>query len=724
MTEPTENRLKNSASPYLRSAAHQPIDWNEWGEEAFQKARAEGKPVLLDIGAVWCHWCHVIDRESYENPEIAAIINELYIPVKVDRDERPDVDARYQSAISAISGQGGWPLTAFLTPDGKPFYGGTYFPPEDAGNRPGFRRVLLAISEAFKTRRAEIDNTANALAEAVGKGEVFQDARGIFSADVIDTVIESALRQFDDQHGGFGNSPKFPHSSAVDLLLEAYQGTREARLLHVAERTLEGMALGGVYDQVGGGFHRYSVDERWCVPHFEKMTYDNSELLKNFLHGYQVTGRPLFRATAEGIIEWVTEVLSDRARGGFYSSQDADQTLHDDGDYFTWTVAEARAVLSPEEWRAVEIYYDIGPHGEMHHDPERNVLWIAATTEDLAKKLGMDETGARLLIARAKGKMLAARRERRPIPMVDETLYVGWNAMFISAYLDAARALKREDCRAFALKTLDRILAEGWDQSTGFLHRVGGPRLEGSLDDQVFATAALLDAYETTLDHRYFKTAERAMLLAIERFGDPEGGGFFDRAQDAAPMGGLEVRRKPLQDSPTPGGNSVAAIVLEPALRAYGRKALSRVGRKNSRSVHRPRAAVWTFCRDLRPSCPASRAPSRAGGSDWRRERPEGLGSRKSGQRGLSLWKGSPARYAGAACIGRAPGRARPRRCPISDAAVSQAFVCVETTCHPPVSDPNELKALLAGVAAAAQAYRRLTKPRREVQMRKIAVLR
>ena len=366
--------------------------------------------------------------------------------------------------------------------------------------------------------------------------------------------------------------PKFPHSSAVDLLLEAYQGTRDARLLHVAERTLEGMALGGVYDQVGGGFHRYSVDERWCVPHFEKMSYDNSELLKNYLHGFQVTRKPLFRETAEGIIAWVGEVLSDPERGGFYGSQDADQTLDDDGDYFTWTVGEARAVLSADEWRAMEIYYDIGPHGEMHHDPERNVLWVASTVEALAQKLGVDEAGARILIASAKGKMLAARRQRRPTPMVDDTLYVGWNAMFVSAYLEAARVLERPDCQNFALKTLDRILAEAWDESKGFLHRVGGPRLEGSLEDQVFTAAALLDAYEATLDHRYFKIAERAMLLAIERFGDPEGGGFFDRAKDAAPMGGLEIRRKPLQDSPTPGGNSVAAVVLERLYALTGEK--------------------------------------------------------------------------------------------------------------------------------------------------------
>src|SRR5271167_4880916 len=313
MTTTTLNSLARASSAYLRSAMHQPIQWHEWGEEAFAVARRENKPMLLDIGAVWCHWCHVMDRESYDDAEVAAIVNEHYIAVKVDRDERPDIDSRYQAAVSALTGQGGWPLTAFLTPDGKPFFGGTYFPPEDAMGRPGFRRILLGVAEAFRTRRAEVDSSAKALEEAVAKAETFQTARGEFDAGVVDSVVESSVHLFDDAHGGFGSAPKFPHSSAIDLLLERYQSSRDPRLLHVVERTLTAMAEGGVYDQLAGGFHRYSVDERWCVPHFEKMTYDNSELLKNFLHGYQVTGNLLFRETAEGIIEWVNEVLSDQS---------------------------------------------------------------------------------------------------------------------------------------------------------------------------------------------------------------------------------------------------------------------------------------------------------------------------------------------------------------------------------------------------------------------------
>jgi uncharacterized protein YyaL (SSP411 family) len=268
LTADQTNRLANSVSPYLRSAAHQPVEWYEWGEEAFARARAEDKPILLDIGAVWCHWCHVIDRESYEDPALAALINKKFVPVKVDRDERPDVDARYQTAISAVSGQGGWPLTGFLLADGRPFYGGTYFPPQDSMGRPSFRRVLESIAEAFATRRDEIEKAAGALVGAVQQAELFAGARGGWTPALVDELTDSIRQHFDPHHGGFGSGPKFPHSAAIDLLLERHQGTHDPQLLLMAQTTLEKMARGGVYDQLGGGFHRYSVDERWLVPHF------------------------------------------------------------------------------------------------------------------------------------------------------------------------------------------------------------------------------------------------------------------------------------------------------------------------------------------------------------------------------------------------------------------------------------------------------------------------
>ncbi|HXY25099.1 MAG TPA: thioredoxin domain-containing protein [Candidatus Acidoferrum sp.] len=582
MTDDPSNRLRDSASPYLRSASHQPIDWHEWGESAFARAKAEDKPILLDIGAVWCHWCHVIDRESYENVEIAKIINEHFVPVKVDRDERPDVDSRYQSAISAISGQGGWPLTGFLLPDGKPFFGGTYFPPEDQMGRPGFRRVLLAVADSYRNRHAELERAANSLSDAVAQAEVFTGARAEFDLGIVDAQVQSITQLFDVKNGGFGRAPKFPHASAIDLLLERYQQTKEKHLLAMVETTLEKMARGGVYDQLAGGFHRYSVDERWLVPHFEKMSYDNSELLKNYLHGSLFSWSDddddsrspdanwypkfsVFGELAEGIILWVNQVLSDQQNGGFYASQDADYSLEDDGDYFTWTLDEVRAVLTPEESRVIELYYDVEAHGEMHHNPAKNVLWIAREFHEIAKLVGKSEDDVVRIKLDAESKMMKARLAR-PTPFVDKTMYVSWNAMFVSAYLEASRIVGTtwiaQDCRAFALKTLDRMLREAWSESRGFSHRIGGPALEGSLDDQVFSVLALLDAYETTLDPRYFSAAQKTLDLCISRYGDAENGGLFDRPSDAAPMGGLDVRRKPFQDSPTPGANSVAAIAL------------------------------------------------------------------------------------------------------------------------------------------------------------------
>jgi len=569
MSERTPNRLKDSASPYLRSAAHQPIDWHEWGEEAFARAQQEDKPMLLDIGAVWCHWCHVIDRESYENPVIAQIINENFVPVKVDRDERPDVDARYQSAISAISGQGGWPLTGFLMPDGKPFFGGTYYPPEDQFGRPGFRRVLLAVAESYKNKKADLLRAAESLADSVAQAEVFTGAHGNFDAEIVDSQVRSITQLFDIKNGGFGKAPKFPHCSAIDLILERFQQTRERHLLAMAETTLEKMARGGVYDQLAGGFHRYSVDERWLVPHFEKMSYDNSELLKNYLHASCVSEKhdweASFRDTAQSIVLWVNEVLSDQENGGFYASQDADYSLDDDGDYFTWTLDEVRAVLTPEESRVIELYYDVEGHGEMHHNPAKNVLWITRGFNEIGEMLSKDPDDIVTIKLQAEAKMLKARLAR-PVPFVDKTMYVSWNAMFVSAYLEAARVIWTgwiaQDCKSFALKTIDRMISETWTAEQGFAHRIGGPALRGSLDDQVFGAMALLDAYEATLDAKYFQAAQRTMDVAIEKYGHADGGGFFDRATDAPPMGGLDVRRKPFQDSPTPGANSVAAMAL------------------------------------------------------------------------------------------------------------------------------------------------------------------
>src|ERR1022692_933670 len=604
MATTTLNSLARASSAYLRSAMHQPIQWHEWGEEAFAAAQRENKPMLLDIGAVWCHWCHVMDRESYDDAEIAAIVNQHFIAVKVDRDERPDIDSRYQAAVQAVSGQGGWPLTAFLTPDGKPFYGGTYFPPSDGYGRPSFRRVLLSIANAYAEKHGDVVEQAKMVESAIAQSESFAGRSGRVSAGVTAAIQESAFKMFDAQHGGFGQAPKFPHPSALDLLIERYaRGTAEGggaespsyrkerdRMGHsdlrdVIVTTLEHMAKGGVYDQLAGGFHRYSVDERWVVPHFEKMCYDNSELLKNYVHAYQATGEKFFADVARDIIRWMDEWLSDRQRGGFYASQDADISMEDDGDYFTWTLDEARAVLTKEEAEVAALHYDINEVGEMHHNPAKNVLYVRASVEEIARRMNLELKRVTELLASAKKKMYATRLQR-PTPYVDKTVYVGWNSLCVSAYLEAAMVLNLADARRFALKSLDRVLAEVWKPESDKHEPAGespaAPRglllhvvsysdpaaahreVPGLLEDYAFTALACLDAYEATVDLSYFKFARAITDAMIARFYDATSGGFFDSEPGAEgqSLGVLATRRKPLQDSPTPAGNPVAAIAL------------------------------------------------------------------------------------------------------------------------------------------------------------------
>ncbi len=554
------NSLSRAASAYLRSAQHQPIAWNEWGAEAFARAKRENKPVLLDIGAVWCHWCHVMDRESYENPATAEIINANFVAVKVDRDERPDVDTRYQAAVSAISGQGGWPLTAFLTPDGEPYFGGTYFPPEERYGRPSFQRVLLTMADAYANRREEVEETAGSVMQAIEHNESFSGRAGDPGAPLLAKLIESIMKQFDERNGGFGSEPKFPHPGALDLLIDAASrgGEEAAQAKHVATVTLEKMAAGGIYDQLAGGFHRYSVDERWIVPHFEKMAYDNSELLKAYSHAFQTFAEPQFAHVANDILRWMDQWLSDRELGGFYASQDADDSLDDDGDYFTWTRDEAAAILSAEEFNAAAAYFNLRAVGDMHHNPAKNVLHRPGPARTTVADSVLDS---------ARKKMYAARLLRKT-PYIDKTIYTGWNGMCIAAYLAAGRALGLKAPVEFALKSLDRVLAAAWDAEAGLAHVVAygegiaATRIPGVLEDYAFLTNAALDAWEATGELRYFTIAKEIADAMLARFYDATGGGFFDTEQDPAAIGALSVRRKPLQDSPTPAGNLVAATAL------------------------------------------------------------------------------------------------------------------------------------------------------------------
>jgi len=573
-TPAAANSLATAASSYLRSARHQPVQWHAWGEEAFARAQAEDKPILLDIGAVWCHWCHVMDRESYENPEIAALINQHFVAVKVDRDERPDVDARYQAAVSAISGQGGWPLTAILTPDGRPYFGGTYFPPSDRYGRPSFGRVLLTMAQAWRERRDEALESAGSVMAAIEQNESFSGRSSgneqALTLALVDKIAASALNQFDARNGGFGAQPKFPHPAALDLLLEVAMNRDNGEAAVAFTVTLEKMARGGVYDQLGGGFHRYSVDERWLVPHFEKMLYDNTELLRNYVHGFQSFVRQDFLTIAREIVGWLDSTMTDRERGGFYASQDADINLDDDGDYFTWTLDEARAVLNPAELEFAQTYWDIGELGEMQHNSAKNVLHMHYTLEE--KAADADFEALRGLRNSARQKLLAA-RNLRPTPFIDRTLYTGWNAMAVTAYLETARVLRLDGVQEFALLTLDRLLDEAWDGGETLFHviaygeKLAAPweRVPGTLDDYAFTIHAAIDAWLACGKMNFYRVAVKLADAMIARFYDSTAGAFYDSAtpkEGQTPLGVLGARRKPLQDSPTPAGNPTAAAAL------------------------------------------------------------------------------------------------------------------------------------------------------------------
>jgi len=581
------NALATSPSSYLRSARHQPVAWHPWGEHAFALAQSEDKPILLDIGAVWCHWCHVMDRESYENPDIAALINEHFVAIKVDRDERPDVDARYQAAVSAMSGQGGWPLTAILTPDGRPYFGGTYFPPGDRYGRPGFGRVLQTMAQAWHDRRDEALESAQSVMAAIEHNESFSGRGGELTLALVDKIADSALKQFDPRHGGFGSQPKFPHPGALDLLLEVAMNRDNGEAAVAFAVTLEKMSRGGVYDQLAGGFHRYSVDERWVVPHFEKMLYDNTELLRNYVHGFQSFVRPDFLETARQIVDWLDSTMTDRVRGGFYASQDADISLDDDGDYFTWTLEEARAVLDPHELQFAADYWDIGELGDMHHNPAKNVLHIKQTLEEKAAA-GADLEALRALRDSARAKLLSA-RNLRPTPFIDRTLYTGWNAMAVTAYLETAKVLRLEGVQEFALRTLNRLLDEAWDGDQTLFHVIAygegqpsGTRVPGTLDDYAFTIHAAIDAWLASARMNFYRVAVHLADAMIDRFYDQTSGAFYDSAapsEGEPQLGVLSAGRKPLQDSPTPAGNPTAASALLRLEALGGREDLSEIAK-------------------------------------------------------------------------------------------------------------------------------------------------
>ncbi len=589
-----QSRLADSPSAYLRSAAHQPVEWYPWGPEAFERARELDRPVLLDIGAVWCHWCHVIDRESYENEETARIVNELYVAIKVDRDERPDVDARYQQGVGALSGQGGWPLTGFLTPDGDVFWGGTYFPPEDRYGRPGFPRVLREVAAFYAEHRDDALHQGEQVRQSIARSAALSEG-GTPGPELLDAIVSGIRGEYDSRHGGFGNQPKFPHPAAIDLLMQQHLRADDAGLMDIAAHTLRAMGEGGVYDQLGGGFHRYSVDARWIVPHFEKMLYDNAGLLRNYAWATALTDEPLFRKIATGIVAHVDGLGSDRALGGFYASQDADIGLDDDGDYWTWTLDEVREVLDEDETRVALLYYGVEEVGDMQENPAKNVLHVARSVDAISAQLDMPGPDVERLLETAGSKLLSA-RSGRDAPYVDTAIYTNWNGMMVQAYLEASRLLDLSTCRDFALTTLDRILSEAFDESSGVRHVVGrATDAPETLDDQVQIGLACVAAYQATGDTSCLDAATCIADILINRFLDSKARGFLDTPPGGGDVELLNTPMKPVQDSPTASANGCAIQFMEMLHRATGGERYHRIALETAAAFAQHAADLGLF---------------------------------------------------------------------------------------------------------------------------------
>ena len=541
------NRLKQEKSAYLRHAAKQKINWYPWSEEAFEKARNEDKPVFLSSGAIWCHWCHVMAKESFEDDEVATLLNDRYVAVKLDRDERPDVDRRYQQAVTVMGVNGGWPLNVFLTPDKVPFYGGTYFPVTDSFGKPGFKTLLKALSDFYTTRKEEVYENSRKFHDFLKQQS---PKKGKASEVLANEAVKNIMKAFDKAHGGFGTSPKFPMSGAVEFLLNRCFLTKDRAIEEALKKTLVAMASGGFHDQLGGGFHRYSTDEAWVVPHFEKMTEDNAWLLRNYTDAYSLFGDEFFKKVAENIIYFTRSELS-RPDGGFYASMDADVTPDDEGGYFTWTDEELRGILTADEYTVFSLYF-LHTKNAMHHDGNKFVLSVGAGIDEIGRRLniGADIIKERLLSARQK---LLTERNKRQKPFVDSALYTSLNGMMIGAYLKAYMAFNDEKLKEFALSSLERVLQINVENGKLF-HSQG---VKALLDDYIYIIDALISAYEVSADTGYLTLAEGFMTDCMEHFRDPEGGGFFDTDEEVV---GLQLKN--IEDIPRPSANALAVIVL------------------------------------------------------------------------------------------------------------------------------------------------------------------
>ncbi len=541
------NILTKERSAYLKHAASQKIHWLPWSEKAFEKAKQNDRPVFLSSGAVWCHWCHVMAKECFYDDEIAEILNNHFVPVKLDRDERPDIDRRYQMAVAAMGQGGGWPLSIFLTPDKVPFFGGTYFPPEDRSGRPGFKKVLNAVLELYRSKKDEISRYTDRLMSALTYSPA---SRGNISESHIDEALERILAAYDQENGGFGTAPKFPMPGAIDFLLNRYYLTGDESLGSALRKTLESMACGGFYDQVGGGFHRYATDKSWIIPHFEKMADDNAWLLRNYLCAYSVTGHTLYREIAEGIVYFIRNVLSG-SEGGFYASQDADVSPDDEGGYFTWTDQQFRRTLDNDEYRVLSLYL-MHDAGSMHHDASKKTLFVVKDAEEIAEETGKGVAEVIKIIQTGKAKLLQE-RNKRETPFIDTTLYTSVNGMLVSVFLLGYRVLRDRGLKDFAIISLDRIIKERFIDNTLYHTE----NVHAFLDDYACLIDALIAAYEATGSTAYSEQADELMKICLDRLWDRDQGGFFDTDDHL-----LGIGIKGVEDMPHPSANSLCIRLL------------------------------------------------------------------------------------------------------------------------------------------------------------------
>jgi uncharacterized protein YyaL (SSP411 family) len=548
------NRLIHETSPYLLQHAHNPVDWYPWGDEALEAAKREGKPILLSIGYSACHWCHVMEHESFENEAIAKLMNDSFINIKVDREERPDLDNIYMNAVQMMTHHGGWPMTVFLTPDGLPFYSGTYFPPEDRYNMPGFPRVLISIAEAYRERPDDIAETAASVLDGLKHLTKASESREILTTPILDGAYRGIIRNYDSTNGGFGGAPKFPPAMSLEFLLRIFYRTHNQTALEIVQHTCGKMMEGGIYDQLGGGFHRYATDSRWLVPHFEKMLYDNALLSRLYLHYFQVSNEESARQTTEGILDYVVREMTD-ASGGFYSTQDADSEGVE-GKFFVWSIEEINQLLAADDARLFVAYYNVTREGNFE---EKNILNVTRSLDEVAGEHGT--TVAQLTAALRRGReILFAAREKRVKPGRDEKVLTAWNGLMMASFAEAGAVLDRPDYLNVAKANADFLLSKM--QRNGLLlrtYKAGAAKLNAYLEDYAFLIEGLLTLFEASGELRWFEAADNLTKTMIDEFWDEAEGGFFFTGQSHEE---LIVRSKDFFDNATPSGNSVAAEVL------------------------------------------------------------------------------------------------------------------------------------------------------------------